>query len=489
MMPEIQRSNPQIQSLDQLKPGQILHIPGLKQKVEIKKEPVQVPTPKTSQSAIQKAYIVRAGDTLVSIMQQHGIPKNLIYSKYMKLFQDANPDIRKIDSLRPGQSVIIPPPEQAELRGAGHASSETRALPGNGSANATGAAQSGAITPESAWTQGQFAQIPLIPGPFPGSAIPPIIPPQSTTLPPTPDHAENATDIPEAKVPTTGLPYIQNILKEMRFSFAPGDEELYPLPNDGWLQVKLKETPLLTTPWGERVLLCPVPKNSEWIAKANKLNMQVCSISADWSLPGILAKLAEKFPDQIRIWDPGTDLSLSRNGLGITLRSPNMAIIQYRGQKMVYALWGRQIPDERALPQDLPEVLGDMQIKVIETDQFNDVCRLPTRPKQSIFVPVAERTELIRALAPDDPEQLFGPTLPQDLNELLRLLKSKDKLRQGFASLDWSGGSNRHIALQVPAWIIEPISRKVILLDKKFADEYLVSLLTHAGYTCFVLPD
>lgn len=290
-------------------------------------------------------------------------------------------------------------------------------------------------------------------------------------------------------MPTTGLPYIQNILKEMRFSFAPGDEELYPLPNDGWLQVKLKETPLLTTPWGERVLLCPVPKNSEWIAKANKLNMQVCSISADWSLPGILAKLAEKFPDQIRIWDPGTDLSLSRNGLGITLRSPNMAIIQYRGQKMVYALWGRQIPDERALPQDLPEVLGDMQIKVIETDQFNDVCRLPTRPKQSIFVPVAERTELIRALAPDDPEQLFGPTLPQDLNELLRLLKSKDKLRQGFASLDWSGGSNRHIALQVPAWIIEPISRKVILLDKKFADEYLVSLLTHAGYTCFVLPD
>jgi hypothetical protein len=104
-------------------------------------------------------------------------------------------------------------------------------------------------------------------------------------------------------------------------------------------------------------------------------------------------------------------------------------------------------------------------------------------------VPTADRMELIRALKPDNPEELFGPTLPEDLNALLRLLKSKEMLREGFANLDWSGGMNRRIALQVPAWIIEPASRRVILLDRRFADEYLVSLLAHEGYSCFVLPD
>ncbi len=421
------------------------------------------------------------------MLQQQGIPRNLIFSKYMHIFQEQNPNVRDLNDIRAGQNIILPVPLPSELFDTRNITTEANASTTAGQANFTSfGTVIGPPTDTSLLAQiGKFLPFPSTFAP----SAPPLIDSAQSLEPGDESGAKNETNTQEGRVAITGFPYVKNVLGEMRFTFATGDEELYPLPGDGWLQVKLSETPLLTTPWGEKVVLCPGPKNSDWIAKANRLHMRVCSISADWSLPDILDRLATTFPEQIRIWTAGQDLALSRNGLGLTVTAPTMVIIEHRGQKMVHALWGRQNSDERPLPQGLPEVLRDMRVKVIEMDQFNEITRLPSRPRQSIYVPTADRTELIRALKPDNPEELFGPTLPEDLNALLRLLKSKEMLREGFANLDWSGGMNRRIALQVPAWIIEPASRRVILLDRRFADEYLVSLLAHEGYSCFVLPD
>ncbi len=490
LLPSIQQSNPQIQDINRLLPGQNLYIPNLKSKQDSKKsESLPKKEQLNSKSSIQKPYIVRTGDTLISMLQQQGIPRNLIFSKYVRVFHEQNPNVRDLDDIRAGQSVILPVPLPSELLDSTNSTPGAGVSPGTGQANAT---SFGVVTgPSSDADPSLLAQIgKFLPLP---AAIAPNAPSvlDSARSGASDDGigGKNETSAEESRVAITGFPYVKNVLEEMRFAFIPGDEELYPLPGDGWLQIKLSETPLLTTPWGEKVVLCPVPKNSEWIAKANRLRMRVCSISTDWSLPDILDRLAATFPEQIRIWTPGQDLTLSRNGLGLTITAPNMIVLEHRGQKMVHALWGRQNPDERPLPQGLPEVLRDMRVKIIEMDQFNEITRLPSRPRQSVYVPTADRTELIRALNPNNPEELFGPTLPEDLNALLRLLKSKEMLREGFANLSWSGGANRRIALQVPAWIIEPAARKVILLDRRFADEYLVSLLAHEGYSCFVLPD
>lgn len=488
ILPSIQQNNPHIPDMDRLLPGQNLYIPRPQSKQNIKNpESNQKKEQSDSKSSIQKPYIVRSGDTLVSMLHQQGIPGNLIFSKYMQIFQEQNPGIRDINDIREGQNVILPVP--SELHDAKGSAAETNASTATDQANST---PFGALTGPSTDTgTSMLAQIgkflPLSATPAPNA--PPLVDSTQSAAPVNDVDARNETNMEENRTPLTGFPYVKNVLGEMRFTFASGDEELYPLPDNGWLQVKLNETPLLTTPWGEKIILCPAPKNSEWIDKAKRLNMRICSVSADWSLPDVLDRLAATFPEQIRIWEAGQDLALSRNSLGLTVKAPSMVIIQHRGQKMIHALWGRHNPDERPLPQGLPEVLQDMRVKIIEMDQFNEITRLPSRPRQSIYVPVADRTELIRALNPDNPEELFGPTLPEDLNALLRLLKSKNMLREGFANLDWSGGMNRRIALQVPAWIIGPASRKVILLDRRFADEYLVSLLAHEGYSSFVLPD
>jgi hypothetical protein len=41
----------------------------------------------------------------------------------------------------------------------------------------------------------------------------------------------------------------------------------------------------------------------------------------------------------------------------------------------------------------------------------------------------------------------------------------------------------------VPAWIVSGGASRIILLDRRFADPYLVSVLSREGYVCFVLPD
>jgi hypothetical protein len=489
LLPTIQQNNPHIRNLDKLLPGQRLYIPKPQVQATRKKDLKQKQKNPEFESRIQKPYIVRSGDTAISMMQQHGIPRNLIFTKYMSLFRELNPDIPDMNNIREGQNVILPLPQPSDLEFSGNASNASTEsvaasdIPGNATFVDGSGGPRGSGMGWNASTLAQFAStIPLLTTP---SSIPTMDASALTMTRPSEDGVKPE----DIRQPTTGLAYVRGILKEMRFDFAPGDEELYPLPSGEWLQIKLDETPIVTTPWGDKVILCPTPKNSEWIDKANRLGMLVCPVGPDWSLPDTLKTLAQKFPEQIRIWNQGQDLSLSRNGLGLTVRTAHTVVIQHRGEKMVHALWGRQGQDERALPQGLPEVLQDMRVKVIETDPFNEVTRLPTRPRQSIYVPVADRTELIRALDPDNPEELFGPTLPENLDALLRLLKSKDMLREGFASLTWSGGMDRHIALQVPAWIVGPASRKTILLDRRFADEYLVSLLAHEGYSCFILPD
>ena len=88
-----------------------------------------------------------------------------------------------------------------------------------------------------------------------------------------------------------------------------------------------------------------------------------------------------------------------------------------------------------------------------------------------------------------NPEELFGQTMPGTLTELLQLLRSKDMLHQGMAQASWSGGLRSRIAVQVPAWTVSASAGKIALLDRRFADPFLVSVLANQGYSCFILPE
>ncbi len=490
LMPLIQAMNPHIPDVNQLRPGQVLHLPEPAKAMHI--ATTNVRSSHNEYSVVP--YTIQSGDTLAQILQNHGVPTNLIFGQFMDLFLTLNPQIPNTDTLRVGQEVTLPVPKAT-------APERPSILPApspldEDSGNRTTQNASGAITGNGHVGPGQpgagFGPSDVGSGvgrehtsfPSPGSPLPVTSSsPQVVSL-----NATQSEPKPE-RVPRTGLPLIRTILEQMRFSFAPGDESIYPVANGEWLHVKMHETPLIYTPWGEKVLLCPVPKNEQWISNAKSLGMQVCAVSSRWSIQDVLDKLSNTFPEYLRLWEPGRELVLSRGDISFTLQAPQILIVDNRGQKNVYVVWRRPNPESHPLPQGLPEVFEQANVKVIEMDSYNELSRLPTRPRESVFVPVATHMDVIRAMNPDKPEEIFGPALPDSLSSLFQTLKAKDLLRQGRIHVGWSAGPQRRLSLQVPAWSIATDQAKIALLDRRFAEEYLVSLLSHEGYTCFILPD
>lgn len=488
-LPAIQALNPHIPDINRLKPGQVIHIPDALPAANVTRNTAPVPP-----GSYEKVpYVIRPGDTLVQVLQAQGVPTRLIFGKYLNLFLELNPDVPDTNTLRAGQEVVLPVLKAEE------------APPAVVQAPVTSAEIPAGPEPLRApRTEGPFSMLPEAPAPTltapaaPTSTPPPVPraeapPAPPVPLPSTPAQADkataNATKPDDAKHPRAGLPLVRAVLEEMRFRFTPGDESMFPLPRSGWLHVRLQETPLVETPWGGRALLCPMPKSTEWITGAGQLGMRVCVVSSHWSLRDVLEKLAAAFPDRFRLWETGRDLVLTHDGISVTLQSPQLVISERGGKKSVYMVWARQSADEPALPQGLHEVLEAAQVKVIELDAMNEFSRLPTRPRESIYVPVATHLDIVRVMNPDNPEALFGQTLPDNLNSLLQLLRDKELLHRGMAQASWFGGARNRITLQVPAWTVSGTASRIALLDRRFADPYLVSVLAHEGYSCFILPD
>ena len=495
ILPDIQTLNPHIPDINRLLPGQVIQIPEASSADTGIKRP-QAPTPPESYE--KTPYVVRQGDTLIQILKEQGVPNRLIYSQYLDLFLELNPEVPNSNTLRVGQKVILPVTAQDEKPPV------PAPLPDPPAAQTAKPAQT-VVTETIVPSQAQVARS------GPAAQI------QARTMPPVPDvpqppqapkalppktlsasvgssdgtgqsESTNATKKTERE-PKTGLPFVRAMLEQMRFKFVPGDESMFPLPGSEWLIVKLSETPLLDAPWGGRILFCPVPKNARWIENANKLGMKVCTISPRWNLQEVLEKLASSFPKHFRLWGKGKELVLSRNGVGVTLLSPQIAIMERGGQKNIHMIWSRQTKDSPLLPQGLHEVLDAAQVKLIELDQYNELSRLPSRPRESIYVPVATHLEIIRAMNPSNPEETFGQNMPDTLSSLLQLLRDKDLLRQGMIQASWHEGAQNRIAVQVPAWTVSGGQSKIAILDRRFSDPFLVSVLSHEGYTCFILPD
>jgi murein DD-endopeptidase MepM/ murein hydrolase activator NlpD len=505
ILPDITALNPHIPDINRLMPGQVIQIPEVSSAAGTG---IRRPPPKGAPKSYEKMpYVVRTGDTLIQILKAQGVSNALIYSQYLDLFLELNPEVPNTNTLRVGQEIILPVTNQPEK-------TMTAAPPRAPAAQQAPKPEQVVVTQVTAPTQAAPARSVSTRSVSTRSVPSPVQPRQEQPEPPAPeppqapanvlptpspaasDSADNVgqygptnATAENKRTPVSGLPFVKTVLEQMRFKFLPGDESMFPLPGSEWLVVKMSETPLLDAPWGDKILFCPVPKNAQWIGNANKLGMKVCTISPRWSLQEVLEKLSSTFPKHFRLWGAGKELVLSRNGVGVTLLSPQMAIMERGGQKRIHMIWSRQTPNSPPLPQGLHEVLDEAQVKIIELDAYNELSRLPSRARGSIYVPVATHLEIIRAMNPSNPEETFGQTMPDTLSSLLQLLREKDLLRQGMIQAAWHEGAQNRIAVQVPAWTVSGGTGKIAILDRRFSDPFLVSVLSHEGYTCFILPD
>ncbi len=492
-LPDIQNLNPHIPDINRLMPGQVIQIPDASSNSSpgIRRPQASVPPG----SYEKMPYIVRTGDTLIQVLQSQGISTKLIFSQYLDLFLQLNPTVPDSNTLRVGQEIILPVVSAGGKAAAPSSPPSPPASPQTSVAQTAQPIQSPPATVQGG-PVGPRATLAAV-APLPQQPAEPAEIPTATPSTPVNNAGggqsgqTNSTESvnTEERVPRTGLPFVRAILEQMGFKFVPGDESMFPLPGAQWLIVKMLETPLVDAPWGGKILLCPVPKNAQWIENANTLDMKVCTVSPRWSLQEVLEKLSATFPRHFRLWGAGKDLVLSHNGVGVTLQSPLLAIMEHAGKKRIHLIWSRRSPDSPPLPQGLHETLEAAQVKVIELDAYNELSRLPSRPRESIYMPVATHMELIRAMNPSNPEETFGQTMPDSLDSLLHVLRDKDLLRQGMVQTSWSEGPQNRIALQVPAWIVSGGTGRVVILDRRYSDPFLVSVLSQEGYACFVLPD
>lgn len=66
-------------------------------------------TAKSNTEAEYQEYIVRAGQTIVSILRnEYNVPTHLIYNESINLIRAANPDLKSLQSLDKGQKILIP---------------------------------------------------------------------------------------------------------------------------------------------------------------------------------------------------------------------------------------------------------------------------------------------------------------------------------------------------------------------------------------------
>lgn len=519
LLPHILEHNTHISDINYLKAGQKLilppDIPGKKHVTTSITPASETLTPK----AEHISYTVQSGDSLGSILLRHNMPASIAFGRGFDLFQQLNPDITNVNELKAGQEVLLPvivPPTLPSAQTAtaietySHNASFTGALDsptqptGQDHLERDSISQRIESSNATAWSLTPLTGVGNTAGNESEELRKTIVQDgrENMRIPELGQSLSNVDIIrsmlesdqanqktTEPRTPRSGLPFVRSVLEQMQFVFMPGDEVIYPLPKSEWLHIKLQETPLVEAPWGSKILLCATPKNSQWIDKAHTLNIQVCSIGGTWSLQNIFAELRTRFPKNFRLWSQEKELVWTRNGMNFSLKSPHLAIIEQAQNKHIYVVWARGAQEEPPLPQGLPEVLEASAIKVIELDVFNHLSRLPARPSGSIIVSMASVAELARVFDTHDRDDLFGSSMPDTLHSFLEVLKQKNRLRQGMIRAAWVRGSQRLMAIQVPAWTIVSGQNTIALLDQCFADEHLLSLFAHQGYTCFILPD
>lgn len=122
-----QRLNPHVKDIDRIRPGQVVDIPLKKlaqgnlpgQSSGVVTIPfVMITTPKEMIEKHARAYTIRQGDTVSSLIANRfgGRFGNTTYSQGLKLFKAANPHIKDVNRIYAGQKIYMPDPSIRQQR-------------------------------------------------------------------------------------------------------------------------------------------------------------------------------------------------------------------------------------------------------------------------------------------------------------------------------------------------------------------------------------
>ncbi|WP_457570884.1 LysM peptidoglycan-binding domain-containing protein [Desulfovulcanus sp.] len=234
----ISKLNPHIKDLSKLKPGQVLFIPlaSPSQKTIIPAQEAVL----TAKSIRKKSYIVKPGDNLVKILRNIvRLPDHLIFNEYINLFKKINPQIQNINSLKVGRKILLPLPAEKKIK------VEVRPIKNN---------------------KRKTAQ----------------------------RSHKNKTG------KTIDQTNCELFLKKIGFQFVSGDSIFFPQSNGTWFKLDLVQTPLVLSPWGEKLLFVANDLNY-WKNKGKKFGFTPI-FNGNWQAYDLLLGLKDKFSQHIKLW-------------------------------------------------------------------------------------------------------------------------------------------------------------------------------------------
>jgi hypothetical protein len=438
VMERIKELNPQIENFNEVYPGQTLYLPPSvlrakkKQKPRVPESLSQVPTTE---------YTVKPGDHLVDLLRRiAGLPESLIFNEYLTLFRELNPQVENINSLEVGQTVAIP----------------------------------------------------LKPGEEPAaSRVPPrekATAPDHTQASPTEGKGRQPQTTEAAPAETPNRDLVLAMLSRAGFHRSGGNEILYPLERGGWVQIDLKETPLLEAPWEEALLLVP-GGHSQDTELLKQTDLTLCRIRADWEPADVFQELERASQRRFTFWGPDQDLILNFPRLVIEIQARYQCIIQNGTGKEHHVF----LPTRRDALSHLPLLCGFLAGKDIRLHRYRPkasppVISAPEPPEaQGLFVPKIGFHGLWKRFARELPQdRLPSPPVDTSSQALLPYLKAKGLVGSSTLRLKWAANPHFECRISLQAASLD-LKEASYLLSREVQDPYLVALLNAQGYACYAL--
>ncbi len=282
LVDKIRRLNPRIKDINKLYPGEIIYLPqSLRKNGEVSHRVYPyIPFP----------YKVKKGDSVVKLLKVRAhIPNYLIFNEYLNIFKKLNPAIRDINTLSPGQRIILPLRNLPEATNRKPLSSFPLSYPGK-----------------------QRVQVKI----------------QHPLL-------------EEKKALCFSL------LSHLGFSVTTGEEMLYPTKSGEWVSIDTTSTPLIRSPWGDVFILLPQASTpSSYHIKLLKRIGYVIPIRS-WSPRELLKKLSIHLDNRMILWKKGTTLLIPCNNMVVETKAYlQLALRARKTSRRSYFIFLKKIPKQ-----------------------------------------------------------------------------------------------------------------------------------------------
>jgi hypothetical protein len=325
-------------------------------------------------------YTFKQGDTVLRVLRQKtGLSTREIIRTYLGTFLASNSHIIDLNTVHPGEKIIIP------------------ALPQEGKAPAVSASAA-------------------------ESPVPSVL---------------SIPSIPEDLTLREKQAWVKTMLSAMGFAFTRGQETFVPRSGRGWLRINTRRTPLATAPWGT---LLAFKSESDTTLAPEQLqgsNISLCRVPRTWDPRLVMQALARQFPQHLTVLPDNLPLQQSLGNMQITVHVPVMVQANWTTSPVTYGFtflgW-----QEHPFPSLLVSLLEHARIRVVQarrgTRQGVRRINPPFIRAEDLYVPFINYQELATRY-----QTRHGMTYPvKD-----PVLTAKPELEAADMTFHWTAGPGR----------------------------------------------